>query len=266
MNITVVITCHNRRDKTLECLRLLTIQPPCGSDIGFIVVDDGSTDGTSEAIAAEFPAVKILKGDGSLYWCGGMRKAWREAVKMDPDYYLLMNDDTHLYPEALQKLVTMIPSPDCLAIAIAAICDPVTRCATYGGIRRKVGVIPASGRIEYCDTFNANCALIPRAVYSRLGILYEGYTHGMGDFDYGCQARKLGIDLLQSGDFLGESAVDSPRGTWLDRSLSRKERFRLLESPKGLPFREWLVFNYRNSGWKWPFYALSPVIRVLMGR
>jgi GT2 family glycosyltransferase len=264
--ISILMTCHNRRDKTLHCIRLLMMQHPCGSDIGFIVVDDGSTDGTSEAIAKEFPAVKILKGDGSLYWCGGMRKAWREAVKMDPDYYLLMNDDTHLYPEALQKLVAMIPRPDCLAIAIACICDPVTRSATFGGIRRKVGLVPASGQIEYCDTFNANCALIPRAVYVRQGILYEGYTHGLGDFDYGCQARKLGIDLIQSAEYLGECSVDSHQGTWRDRSLSRKRRFQLLESPKGLPFREWLVFNYRNSGWKWPLYAVSPLIRVLMGR
>jgi GT2 family glycosyltransferase len=266
MRITALLTCHNRRANTLECLRRLAIQIPCGATVRKIVVDDGSNDGTSDAIAREFPEIRIIKGDGNLYWCGGMRTAWRAAAQEDPDYYLLLNDDTSLYPTALQKLVAIIPNPDCLAIAVAAICDPVTGALTYGGLRRKIGLIPVMGKTEPCDTFNANCALVPRAVYSRLGMLHDRYTHGMGDYDYGWLARRRGIQLIQSGEYLGECPINTNEGTWTDNTLPRLKRLQLLSSPKGHPFGEWLVFNYRNSGWKWPFYTISPIVRILLGR
>jgi len=72
MKIFVVLTCFNRRETTLEFLRCMGRQIlPCGVDLGYVLVDDGCTDGTSEAVRKEFPGLEIVKGDGTLYWCGG---------------------------------------------------------------------------------------------------------------------------------------------------------------------------------------------------
>ena len=59
MNSTaVIIPVHNRRETTLACLRRLTADGvPAWSRI--VVVDDGSTDGTGEAVRVEFPDVEI---------------------------------------------------------------------------------------------------------------------------------------------------------------------------------------------------------------
>jgi len=266
MKIIALLTCFNRRETTLSCLRLLARQVPCGAELGQVVVDDGSSDGTSEAIAKEFPAARILRSDGSLYWCGGMRLAWQTAAEEDPDYYLLLNDDTHLVAEALRELLLLAPNPECDVIAVAAICDPVTGNSTYGGVRRKSSVIPATGRPELCDTLNANCVLIPRAVYTKLGILNDSYTHGMGDFDYGFLASRSGIRVLQSPTYLGTCSQNGWDGTWKDKSLSRIERFRQLQSPKGLPWKEWVTYNRRNSGWMWPIPCITPFLRILLGR
>jgi hypothetical protein len=88
----------------------------------------------------------------------------------------------------------------------------------------------------------------------------------MGDTDYGLQASRRGIELLQSGRFLGKCPNNPLEETWCNRSFSRLKRLQILQSPKGRPFREWMEFNRRNSGWKWPYYTVSPILRILLGR
>lgn len=267
MHITALLTCFNRREQTLACLtRLFGQQLPAGARLDAVLVDDGSKDGTAEAVAEAFPAVTIVRGNGSLFWCGGMRAAWGKAAQQDPDYYLLANDDTMLDANALSELLAVAPDPSSRTIAVAAIRDPETGQATYGGIRTCSGLVAPTGSPEPCDTFNGNAVLVPRSVFEEMGMLHDAYTHGMGDFDYGFQATKRGISVIQSAEFLGTCGRNSEQGSWRDRSLSRSSRWKLLKSPKGLPFREWLIFNQRNSGWKWPLKTVSPYIRVLLGR
>ena len=72
--IFVVIPVFNRIDYTKSCLQYLEQQT--FPDIQPIVVDDGSTDRTSEIIRAEFPSVKLVQGSGDWYWTGYKRRYW----------------------------------------------------------------------------------------------------------------------------------------------------------------------------------------------
>ena len=257
MTIAILLTCFNRREKTLECLASLADQNlPAGFSCQTVLVDDGSTDGTESAVREKFPAVHLIRGDGSHFWCGGMRVAWRAAAKLDPDYYLLVNDDTHLDRDALQTLLEMTGHPDTRTIAVAAIRDPASGARTYGGIRGNGTPVEITGKLEACDTFNANAALVPRAVHTERGGFHTAYTHALGDFDYGYQASRRGIRILQSQRALGTCAQNGAGGTWRDRSLSTRQRLRMLQS----------TFNRRNSGWKWPLHSVSPFLRIILGR
>jgi len=107
ITIAALLTCFNRKEKTLACLKALFNQAlPANVDISAYLVDDASTDGTAAAVQQTYPQVKIFSGDGNLFWNGGMRVAFSEAMKDDPDYYLWLNDDTRLDPEALNVLLT----------------------------------------------------------------------------------------------------------------------------------------------------------------
>lgn len=80
--IAVLLTVHNRKEKTLCCLQNLFKQKiPNGYQIEVYLTDDGCTDGTPEAVHEQFPAVHIIKGDGSLFWNRGMYTAWDTAGK-----------------------------------------------------------------------------------------------------------------------------------------------------------------------------------------
>ena len=265
MKITALLTCFNRKEKTLACLRNLEMQVLPRTELKYVVVDDGSTDGTGEAVKHEFPAARLIRGNGSLFWCGGMRVAWSHAAEDDPDYYLMVNDDTLLNPDALDALLKIAPDPNAPVIAVAAICDPTTGEATYGGQLHGSGLIAPDGVVHACDTLNGNAVLVTRAAFQAIGMLHGAYSHAMGDLDYGNLARRNGIPIFQSAHFLGTCSRNSSENTWMDRSLGRAERLRRLRSKKGLPLMEWMVFNRRNAGWSWPFKTISPYVRVLLG-
>lgn len=262
--IAVLITCFNRREKTLECLRRLHLQQlPENFSIEIFAVDDGSTDGTSEAIAKDYPEVRVIRGTGSLYWAGGMRLAWAQAAKISPDYFMLINDDTEIVPGATAQLIDIVGEPLNERIAVAAIADPESRKVIYGAYRNGVnGNIPSGSRVTGCSTFNANCVLLTSAVHAVLGIFDATYTHGMADHDYGYTASRAGIDIIQSEEVLGECYPNSRSGTWQDPGVPRRKRWELVNRPKGLLWREWLYYCRRNLGWKWPAYFIGPYLRI----
>lgn len=279
LRIAAVLTCHNRREKTLACLRSVAEQswqhslaqgPARGSElqraIKVFLTDDGSTDGTSMAVQSLCPEAVIIAGDGSLFWCGGMRVAWAEAAKIDPDYFLLVNDDTVLYPDAVESLITIVGPPDSHTLAVGAIRHPSSGSWTYGGVDSDYPFPMPGGAPRPCRTLNMNAALISRAVYKRLGNLHSAFRHAMGDLDYGLKATRAGLPILETPQFIGECATNPASGTWRDASLPRITRLRKLCHAKGLPPKDWLAYTRRNCGLLWWRYFFSPYIRILLGR
>jgi GT2 family glycosyltransferase len=105
VRVVAVAPVHDRRDITLRWLRALAVADRGGIDLSCVVVDDGSTDGTAEAIRSEFPAVAIVHGDGTLWYTAGTNRGLEAALARDPDYVLAMNDDTLPEPGFLASLV-----------------------------------------------------------------------------------------------------------------------------------------------------------------
>ena len=72
------------------------------------LTDDGSTDGTSQALSSrswDFP-IRVLPADGTLYWNGGMINSWKAALAEGGfDGFLLLNNDTIVLPEFWQDLL-----------------------------------------------------------------------------------------------------------------------------------------------------------------
>ena len=88
MQLAVLLTCFNRKATTLRCLEQLNKQNITAS-MDVFLCDDGSTDGTSDAIKKLFPQVYIIRGSGNLFWNRGMLTAWRKACETkDYDAYI----------------------------------------------------------------------------------------------------------------------------------------------------------------------------------
>src|SRR6185312_3164384 len=104
--IAALLTCFNRKSITLKALTSLYASAAAAHvDLSVFLVDDASTDGTSEAIKSGFPGVHVIRGSGNLFWNGGMRLAWQNAAGARPDFFLWLNDDLELFPESLGRLI-----------------------------------------------------------------------------------------------------------------------------------------------------------------
>lgn len=274
--IAVLMCCHNRRAKTLAALKCLyQAAESVGVDIHTILVDDGSTDGTAEAVLAQFPETEVLHTDGSCYWNGAMRIAFAAAVRQEHAAYLWLNDDTQLFRTGLATMlqslgaVRQAAANDC--IVVGATKSQETGNTSYGGVIRSHPLIPFRYRLldpqpepTACDTMNGNCVLIPHNIACALGNLAPEYVHAMGDTDYGLRARKAGFGVYLATQHVGFCERNSILGTFTDSSLAVRQRLRVMRSPKGLPVRPWLAFTRRHGGFFWPLYFIWPYLRVLL--
>ena len=279
--VAVLMTCFNRRDKTLQSLLNLEKQKiQQNVQVEIFLVDDGSTDGTSDEVNRHYPDVNLIQSDGNLFWNQGMRLAWSSAINhRDFDYYLLLNDDTELYIEAISKLIktesAIKKDTGKTGIIVGSTIDPVTKEFTYGGNNRLPGFLGKGfrfGRVEpsdepkACDTFNANCTLISNTIVKDIGILSEKYTHGMGDFDYGLRAREKGYLCWIAPGYIGTCATNEVTNTWLDTSVSLTKRQKMQNSPKGIPTDEWLYFVKRHAGHMWVLAWIQLKLRLYFPR
>lgn len=103
--IEIVTPVHNRREETIQCLKSLGRIDRTGLQIHIIIVDDGSTDGTAELVASEFPDVEIVQGNGDLWYTAGTNRGIEAALRHDPDYILAINNDSIFDEKCILNLV-----------------------------------------------------------------------------------------------------------------------------------------------------------------
>ena len=101
--VALIIPVHNRRDHTLTCLE--SLERTKSPKFSVILVDDGSSDGTSEEVARRFPDVTILKGDGNLWWAGAVNLGIRHALDRGYHYIGLVNNDNTFAPDFMEQLL-----------------------------------------------------------------------------------------------------------------------------------------------------------------
>ena len=273
--IAVLITCFNRKKTTIKCLENLCSQSINNSyDLNIFLVDDGSTDGTSQVVSERFPNIKLIKGDGALYWNRGMHLAWSTAGYNGYDYYLWLNDDVELVKDALSKLLKIykeayVKKP---FILIGTTCDPISGEVTYGGRKRsrvpfkkfRFDLINPGTQLLPADTMDGNIVLVPEGILNKLTGLDPRFTHAMGDTDFGLRATKAGYSIQVAPLFYGTCRQNLASKAYTDRYLSKRVRLNNLLSPKGVPIRDWALFCRRHTGPLWGMYFLWPYLKFFI--
>lgn len=102
-SIFTVILNTNRREDTLECIASLRKNGYQNNTI--IVLDNNSSDGSVEAIHAEYPEVQIINLQQNLGYAGNNNVGIAAAIEQGADWVFVLNEDTILAPDCLDRLV-----------------------------------------------------------------------------------------------------------------------------------------------------------------
>jgi len=216
--VSVVIPTHDTRELTICCVECLLASGFDGVEV--LVVDDGSKDGTGEALRTRFPSIRVLGNERPRGFTASVNRGLAAA---DGRILLLLNSDTEVDPEALEELDrTFRRRPD-LGVAGATLRYPDGTPQWSGGgepsllwlfglasglpalIARIPGVRalrPVRGTAgEAVDWVTGAAMAFRREVLDQVGPLDEGFRLYCQDLDFCTRARKAGWDVAVVPDF-----------------------------------------------------------------
>lgn len=276
--IAVILTVHNRLDKTVACLNAVFNQREKYSffNVDVFLTDDGSTDDTSKILRNRFSAkpLHILSGNGNLYWNGGMINSWKAAIEHGGyDGYLWLNNDTIVLPNLWNELEQADEYSRKQfgkgGIYVGSTKDPLTGEFTYGGFEftnqwtLKDRFLHPNGHFQLCQCAHGNVTYISHDVVEKMGILCEQYLHGGGDHDYTYLAYKAGFPLIVLKDYVGICENDHQQGGYADfLSMSLKQRIKYLYSPLGFNLHNTLLLQKRCFPYRYPFVWLMGYLKA----
>lgn len=251
VRVTAILASHDRRAFTLRCLRSLFACVPPGCELGAVLVDDGSVDGTATAVGELGLPVEIVHGSGDWYWSRSMAEAEKVAERGDPDVVLWLNDDVELDPTALGRLLrAYTSSPD--AILVGALWSPRRGDVSFTGLRHvgeqgsaQVRRVAPSRQLQVVDQFHGNFVAVPRSVRRTVGTIDGSWPHHYADLDYAYRAQVRGVQAYLLPGIVGVCEPES--ATWLDPDVPWRDRVSTLFGRKGWPPRAQWRFQRRHG-------------------
>lgn len=108
--VYVVVLACNRKNDTVACLR--SLESVWDEKTKGLLVDNGSTDGTYDAVRGQYPHLEIVQTGENLGFTGGNNVGIRHALKMGADYIVLLNNDTVVDPGFVREMLTVAISSD----------------------------------------------------------------------------------------------------------------------------------------------------------
>ncbi len=109
----------NQKQDTLECLA--SLQKVRYDNLEVMVVDNGSRDGTCEAIREGYPHVPIVRNEKNLGCAEGMNCNIRYMLGTDADFLFLLGNDTIVDPDVVSELVRVAVSDPRIGIVVPKI-------------------------------------------------------------------------------------------------------------------------------------------------
>ena len=198
--IYVLLPVHDRRAVTEQFVRCLLDQTD--QDFQLVLIDDGSTDGTAEAVTALLPTTTVLRGDGSWWWAGSLQQGLSVASstrhRAEQDVVLIANDDTRF-------------DADFLAAGRAALAGSRRRCSwrscTPTAVRRvrrargprqlaaaqvQRGQGPRPGQL----LFDPRPVHVPGEFVALGGFHPRLLPHYLSDYEFTIRAQRQGLALV----------------------------------------------------------------------
>ena len=218
--LAIIIASRNRRERLAECLQSIrdTVREAAYE---VILVDDVSTDGSPEMVAAEFPEVKVLRNPSPNSWTVTNNQGIRESRGR---YLLLLNDDVRLLPAAVDRAVRLMREHPGAGVVTPRIVNPDRTVQPM--VRRFPDLAAAvaqsldlhrflpknrltaryyAGEFDYSQTQRAEsvattCYLLRRECYEQVGVFDESFPPNFSDAEFNWRVKEAGWETWVRGD------------------------------------------------------------------
>lgn len=206
--VTIVVLNWNNCDDTLACLESLAAARLDGARM--LVVDNGSRDGSVDAIRTRFAGVRLVALAENRGFAGGSNAGIRPALEDGADAVLLLNNDTRVLPDFLGPLVqAMNDSSEAAAVtgAIMRLDRPDMLDVAYAEVRlgerhavqlRGVNALAGHGfdTRRMVEVATGCCLLLRGEALRDVGLFDEAYFAYHEDVDWCFRARRAGWTVL----------------------------------------------------------------------
>lgn len=273
MRASVIVVSYNSRPDLPACLDSILGQLTAEDEL--IVVDNGSTDGSADLVAARYPEVRLIRSSNAGY-AGGNN---RGAQAAQGEYLVILNPDTALLPGAIDALIGPLAAAEIgLTTACIVFMDRPNIVNTCGNTVQFTGLTycrgagqPRSGYTTAAevDAVSGAAFAIRRSLFDELGGFDEQFFMYVEDTDLSWRARSAGYRCLYVPGAIVKHAYQpgySPNKAFhLDRNrhlmlLKNLERGTYLRMLPGLLLSEVVTTGFlalngpRYWGVKWRVY------------
>lgn len=101
--VSIIVLNYNSREDTLDCLR--SLEHLTYPNVQVIVVDNGSSDGSVEAVRTAYPQTMLIDTGRNLGFTGGNNLGIRRALEGGAQYIMLLNNDTIVAPDMIDLMI-----------------------------------------------------------------------------------------------------------------------------------------------------------------
>jgi len=204
----VIVLSWNGREDTERCLEALAkvTEPP----VRVVCVDNGSTDGSVEAVRDRHPDVHLIENGRNLGFSGGCNVGIRWALSQGAEWVVLVNNDAVVardaivgfaaaaeqHPEAgmMAGKLYLADPPDRIWYAGQRFLAWLGYSGRHRGEGRRDG--PRYDRIRPTDRANGALMAVSRAAIEEIGLLDEELFAYVEDVDWSLRARGAGFEVL----------------------------------------------------------------------
>lgn len=272
-DIYIVIPVHNRKEITLGCLNNLE-RVGVLEKYSVVVVDDGSTDGTGDAIATKFPSILLLKGTGDLWWTGAIKLGMEYAYQRAASHIFWLNDDCYPTADVFESIAQYCDEHTAIVGAQGYKSDSPQEITFGGKVKTWKGfrlIRNLNNEVRACDLLSGNLVCIPRQIITTIGYPDPMVApHYGGDSLYLVRAKKAGFDLFIDARHTIYDAGDQGSRLyptdWLAAEGEALHLIRLVLTPQsGLSWRIWLRLNWETYGyWGLAMFAKKYLSIILL--